>query len=138
LTVYVDSNYWIYWMDRRHPEHKFVVRPMRRAMKDGIILSIATLIEVAHYFRGLGEPELSSRVNKMRNLSTLTLVELDLATADIAVRFLARYAKAGVGGRDAVILATMQLHGVKRIVTHDRDFRKVKGITVTDVIPQRL
>jgi len=111
---------------------------MRRAIKDGIILSIATLIEVAHYFRGLEEPELSSRVNKMRNLSTLTLVGLDLVTADIAVRLLARYAKAGVGGRDAVILATMQLHGVKRIVTHDRDFRKVKGITVIDAIPQRL
>jgi len=111
---------------------------MRQAIKEGIILNVATLIEVAHYFRGLEEPELSSRVNKMRNLSTLTLVELDLATADIAVRLLARYARAGVGGRDAVILATMQLHGVKRIVTHDRDFRKVKGITVIDAIPQRL
>jgi len=138
LTVYVDSNYWIYWMDRRHPEHEFVARAMRRAVKDGIILNVATLIEVAHYFRGLEQHEFSSRVDEMRNLSTLTLVDLDLATADIAVRLLARYAKAGLGGRDAVILATMQLQGVERILTHDRDFRKVKGIAVIDAIPQRL
>ena len=138
MTVYVDSNYWIYWMDRRHPEHKFVVRVMRQAIEDGIILNLATLIEVAHYFRGLEKCDLSSRMDKLRNLRTLTLVELDLATADKAVRLLARYGKAGVGGRDAVVLATMQLHEVKRILTHDRDFRKVKGITVIDTIPQRL
>lgn len=137
MTVYVDSNCWIYWMDRRHSEHRFVARPMRAAIKEGITLNIATFIEVAHYFRALGEPEFSSRMDKLRNLKTLTLVDLDMRTADEALTFLARYGKAGIGGRDAVILATMKLHGVKRILTHDRDFRKVKEIRVADPIPER-
>jgi len=138
LSVYVDSNYWIYWMDRRHREHRFVVQPMRRAISEGILLNLMTFIEVAHYFRTLGEPEFMSRMNRLRNLRTLTLTELDMTTSDVAVSVLSRYGRLGIGGRDAVILATMQLHRVKRILTHDRDFTKVKGIKVIDPIPQRL
>lgn len=139
MTVYIDSNYWIYWMDRRHPEHQHVSRPMRDAMKEGIILSLVTLIEVAHYFRGLGDRELKYRMDKLRNLRTLLLAELDITTADRAIGLLARYGRlTGIGGRDAVILATMQIHGVKRILTHDRDFTKVKGVKVIDPIPQSL
>lgn len=138
LTVYVDSNYWIYWMDRRHPEHRFVTAAMRAAIREGILLNLTSLVEVAHYFRTLGEPEFSSRMDRLRNLRTLTLAELDISTADKAMKVLARYGKVGIGGRDAVILATMQLHGVERILTHDRDFRKVKGIRIVDPIPKQL
>lgn len=125
-------------MDSRHPEHRFVTRTMRAAIKEGILLSLATLIEVAHYFRGLEEPEFSHRMDKLRNLRTLTSVELDMDVTGEALRILGRYGRVGIGGRDAVILATMQLHGVKRILTHDSDFRKVKGIRVVDPIPERL
>lgn len=138
MTVYVDSNYWVYWMDRRQPEHRFVTKPMRAAIREGILLSLATLIEVAHYFRGLGEPEFSHRMDKLRSLRTLTSVELDTRVTGEALRILGRYGGVGVGGRDAVILATMRLHGVTRILTHDRDFSRVKGIRVMDTIPERL
>lgn len=138
MTIYVDSNYWIYWMDRRHPEHRFVSKTMRAAIREGILLNITNLIEVAHYFRALGEPEFSSRMNKLRNLRTLTLAELDAGAANEALKILVRYANLGIGGRDAVVLATMQLHGVKRILTHDKDFRQVKGTRVIDPIPARL
>lgn len=134
----MDSNYWIYWMDRRHPEHRFVSRAMRAAIREGILLNLTSLIEVAHYFRALSEPEFSSRMDKLRNLRTLTLAELDSATANETLEILSRYANLGIGGRDAVILATMQLHGVKRILTHDKDFRKVKGIRVINSIPAQL
>jgi len=138
MTVYVDSNYWIYWMDSRHPEHECVTHAMRDAIREGIILNLATFIEVAHYFRGLGDPEFTSRMGNLRNLKTLTLAELDMTTADQAIRFLARYGKhEGIGGRDAVVLATMQLNGVKRILTHDKDFKKIKGIKVVDPIPSQ-
>jgi len=72
LTVYVDSNYWIYWMDSRHPEHRHVIQAMRDAIEDGIILNLSTFIEVAHYLRGLGDPEFTSRMDELRNLRTVT------------------------------------------------------------------
>lgn len=138
MTAYVDSNYWIYWMDSRHPEHRHVSKTMRAAIREGILLNLTSLLEVAHYFRDLGEAQLLSTMDKLRNLTTLNLAELDTTTADEALRILGRYSEMGIGGRDAVILATMQLHGVKRILTHDRDFRKVKGIRVIDFIPARM
>ncbi len=49
MTVYVDSNYWIYWMDPRHPEHRFTNAAMRLAIREDIIINLTTLIEVAHY-----------------------------------------------------------------------------------------
>jgi predicted nucleic acid-binding protein len=110
---------------------------MRAAIKEGILLNLTTMIEVAHYFRALSAPEFSSRMDKLRNLKTLTLVELDSVTAHKALGILGRYSNLGIGGRDAVILATMQLHGVKRILTHDKDFGKVKGIRVTDSVPDQ-
>jgi predicted nucleic acid-binding protein len=111
---------------------------MRAAIREGILLNLTSLLEVAHYFRDLGEAQLLSTMDKLRNLTTLNLAELDTTTADEALRILGRYSEMGIGGRDAVILATMQLHGVKRILTHDRDFRKVKGIRVIDFIQARM
>lgn len=125
-------------MDSRHPEHRHVSKAMRAAIREGILLNLTSLLEVAHYFRDLGEAELASTMDKLRNLTTLNLAELDTATADEALRIIGKYSEIGIGGRDAVVLATMQLHGVKRILTHDRDFRKAKGIRVIDFIPARM
>ena len=125
-------------MDSRHPAHRHVLKTMETAVREGILLNLLSLLEVAHYFRNLGETELLMRMDKLRNLTTLTLAELDAATANEALRILGRYSSVGIGGRDAAVLATMRMHGVKRILTHDRDFRRVKGISVVDSIPARM
>ena len=125
-------------MDSRHPEHRHVSKAMRAAIREGVLLNLTSLMEVAHYFRDLGEAELSSTLDKLRNLTTLNLAELDTATANEALRILGRHSDMGIGGRDAVVLATMVLHGVKRILTHDKDFRRIKGIRVIDSIPARM
>ena len=138
MTIYVDSNYWIYWMDSRFPEHRYVSRTMRAAIREGILLNVTTLLEVAHYFRNLGESELITRMDKLRNLTTLTLTELDVVTAEEALRILARDSGKGIGGRDAVILAAMRVKGAKRILTHDKDFKRVDGIRVIDSIPSNI
>ena len=138
MTVYVDSNYWVYWMDSRLPAHRHVLKTVEAAVREGILLNLLSLLEVAHYFRNLGETELLLRMDKLRNLTTLTLAELDATTANEALRILGKYSNVGIGGRDAAVLATMRMHGVKRILTHDRDFRRVKGISVVDSIPARM
>jgi predicted nucleic acid-binding protein len=111
---------------------------MRAAIREGILPNLTSLLEVVHYLRNLEEAEFLSTMDKLRNLTTLKLADLDAATADEALRVLASHSDAGIGGRDAVVLATMQLHGVKRILTHDRDFRRIKGIRVIDSIPAKM
>ena len=53
--IYVDSNYWIYWLDERFPEHKYTTAAVRRAITKGVLMNYVTLVEVAHHLRRLPE-----------------------------------------------------------------------------------
>lgn len=136
--IYVDANYWIYWFDKRLPEHEYVLKSMASAIHKGIVINYVTLMEVAHYLRHLEETEFKDMLETIRSLSTLTLIDLDASIVDLALKLLVKHASQGIGGRDSVILATMKTSKVKRILTHDGAFRKVKGIKVIDPIPIKL
>jgi hypothetical protein len=135
--IYVDANFWIYWFDQRLPEHKHVLRSMRNAIQEGVILNVVTLMEVAHYFRGLAVEEFHEKLDAIQSLTTLKIVNLDVSLSKLALDQLVRYAKIGVGGRDSIIIATMKLAGIMRIATHDKVFKRVKGLEVIDPIPER-
>jgi len=132
--IYVDANYWIYWFDQRLREHKYVLKPMRTIIQEGIVLNVVTLMEVAHYFRHLPKENFRRKLHAIQNLATLTIINLDLA--ELAFEQLMRYSKIGIGGRDGVILATMKATSVKRIATHDEVFKKIESLEVIDPIPQ--
>ena len=132
--IYVDSNYWIYWLDSRLPEHERVLAAMRGAVKEGVLTNYVTLFEVAHYLRLLPKQEFSDTMGRIRSLSTLKAVALDARVADSALRMVPEYAQAGLGSRDCVILATMRASGVQRILTHDRAFGRVGWVEVVDDI----
>lgn len=133
--MYVDANYWIYWFDERLPEHKHVLSTMRESIREGILMNVVTLIEVAHYFGHLPREDFLDRMTAIQNLDTLTLVNLDEEISRLAFEQLTEYAKIGIGGRDSVILATMKATAVKRIATHDSVFKRVKSLKVIDPIP---
>jgi len=132
--IYVDANYWIYWFDQRLPEHKYVIEPMRHAIREGIVLNLVTFMEIAHYFRHLPKENLQRKLNTVQNLATLALINLDLDLARLAFEQLIKYAKIGVGGRDSVILATMKRMGTRRIASHDKVFTKIDGLELIDPI----
>ena len=135
--IYVDSNYWIYWLDSRLPEHELVMKTMRSAIREGIAMNYVTLLEVAHYLRSLSRQEFVELTGAILNLSTLTLFDLDGRVADLALGMVPDYAGEGLGSRDCAILATMRLSGIRKIATHDRAFVAVEGIEVVDAIPRR-
>lgn len=133
--IYVDSNYWIYWLDSRLPEHELVLPTMRAAVGEGITASYVTLMEVGHYLRMLPKREFLERMEKIQSLSTLRVHDLDGRVAEGALRMIPEYAPMGLGGRDCVILATMKASGVSRIATHDQAFTRVAWVKVVDSIP---
>jgi DNA invertase Pin-like site-specific DNA recombinase len=47
--------YWIYRFDQRAPEHRHILKLMREALQEGIVLNVVNLIEVAHYLHNLTE-----------------------------------------------------------------------------------
>ena len=135
--IYVDSNYWIYWLDWRLPEHDHATKTMRSAIREGIAMNYVTLLEVAHYLRSLPKEEFVELTGAILNLSTLTLFDLDGRVADLALGMVPERASDGLGGRDCAILATMRISGIRKIATHDRAFAAVEGIEVVDAIPRR-
>jgi len=133
--IYVDSNYWIYWLDSRLPEHEHVITPMRKAIKEGVAANYVTLFEVAHYLRMLPKQDFFGLMENIRSLSTLKISNLDGHIADSALRMVPECAPMGLGSRDCVILATMKASDINRIATHDQAFKKVSWVEVMDEIP---
>lgn len=136
--IYIDSNYWIYWLDPTLPEHRHVTKIMSEAVESGLTTNYVTLLEVAHHLRNLPKGEFLTVMESIKSLSTLTLSEFDAQTASLALDLLPQYAPTGLGGRDCIILSSMQLAGVRNIATHDRAFKGIKGIKVVDDIPLKI
>jgi predicted nucleic acid-binding protein len=107
---------------------------MESAIRGGVVLSTVTLMEVAHYFRNLPANVLEEKMKMITSLSTLTLVDFTYTILQSSISFLSEYSASGLGGRDCVILATMKTIGSKVILTHDKAFKKVKGIKIIDEI----
>jgi len=108
---------------------------MRESIREGILMNLVTLIEIAHYFRHLPRDDFENGLTAIQDLDTLTLVNLDHEICRLAFEQLMEHAKIGIGGRDSVILATMKASGVKTIATHDSVFKRVKSVKVIDSIP---
>ena len=134
--IYVDSNYWIYWLDSRLPEHERVLTTMRKAIKEGIATNYVTLFEVSHYLRMLPKQEFSDLMERIQSLATLRVFDLDRRIADAALGMISEHASVGLGSRDCVILATMQASGVVRIATHDQAFKRVPWVEAIDDISE--
>ena len=133
--IYVDANYWIYWFDERLPEHGYVLGVMRKAAREGIVMNLVTLMEVAHFFRHLRAEEFRRVIERIRGLEGLELYALDEELTEGALEHLMKNVGIGIGGRDSVILSTMDASGTRRIATHDEVFKKVPGLKVIDTIP---
>ena len=137
VLSYVDANYWIYWFDERLPEHDSVDYAMQKVIQDGAVISTITLMEVAHYFRIIQPKILSEKMKMITNLSTLKLIDFTSTIMQSSINFLSIYARVGLSSRDCVILATMKAVGSDVLLTHDKSFKKVKDIKITDEIGHR-
>lgn len=131
--ICIDSNIWIYYLSSKAPEHKAVAEVVRNVLlEEEVLVNSVIILEVAHYFRLLPKERLLKMVNYMTGLQNLILIELDIPLIEDSVKILAEYAKAGLGARDATILASMRRAGLKRIMTHDSIFKEIKNIDVID------
>jgi len=140
--IVVDSNIWDYYLDPTTREHRFVKDELEAVVRsEEILTSTVIWMEVAHYLyrvSRLPRERLEERIKTLTRLTTMTVVSLDLDLYYESLKVLSETWAYPVGGRDATILAMMKRRGVKRIFTHDRDFKKLAEdglIEVIDPIP---
>ncbi len=147
----IDSQIWIYYLDPNAPESQAVTKWFEGDMKkDGvkiggilnleeIILSAIIPIEVAHtLFRSLllkGD-EIEDLLRLFISHKQIRLVEVNPLLVWEAIRKLKINAGKGIGGRDALILATMEYMQVDTIATHDKDLLRLQEYARIDPVFQ--
>ena len=132
--IYVDSNYWIYWFDERLPEYNAASKILGSIVKNEIVASMVTLMEEAHYFRSLPTKEFERRMGLLLGLETLAVADFSVDVMGLSLSYLSKYSQKGLGGRDCVILATMEIAVSDHLLTHDESFKAVGEIKVIDEI----
>ena len=130
----IDSNIWAYSMDSTVPEHRRAARAVDRALEGDVLVNTVIQIEVAHYLvKRLGAVAGKEAADLFLTFP-LTVDGLDPALLRDGLRLLARYSDVGISGRDASLLASMEKHGIARILTHDATFRRVDWVEVVDPV----
>ena len=130
-TVFIDTNILIYATDDESPFNAKSLGIIKQLMTDGVDFAISPQI-VREYLvvltRGL-PPDDRSRSSALHNVNkfieTFTLLD---ENSKSVTRLQTIMEKCAVGGKqihDANIVAVMQAHGVKRLLTHNLDdFKK--------------
>ena len=90
-------------------------------------------IEVAHYLiKNLGGQ--GKRKIDVFLSFPMQVVDLDQCLAKRSIELLAKFSQKGIGGRDATILAAMEEHESKRLMTHDKALKRIDSIQVLDPV----
>ncbi|CAD6493080.1 MAG: PIN domain protein [Candidatus Argoarchaeum ethanivorans] len=145
--IIIDSNMWIYYFDESLEEHKYVKEQIREIImrEEGILTNTIVIQEVAHYLiRHEPENEFWEDMNYITRLRSQELVNFDFNLMQEALKLLSKYWNYGIGGRDAVLVATMVMKGVNEIMTHDGAFKnleskidEIDNFHVIDPVPER-
>lgn len=129
--IFIDSNIWCYYFDSRMPEHNIVREPIRQILKASreIICNTIVIMEIAHYLvRHFKEEDARNKIEHFIKLGNMKILDFDAKLMTESLDNLLNYNYSyGLGGRDSTILATMNLNGVKTLMTHDSVFKRLSN-----------
>lgn len=131
--IFIDTNVPIYAGGTPHPLQASCYEVLQRAgSNDRFVTSAEVLQELFHHvrrrWRWADDGDAYHRFAQTMEGAVLPIDEADLAAA-VA---LSTQVPADVEARDLLHVAVMQRHGVRRIVTADRDFDRIPGIERLD------
>ena len=133
--IIVDSNIWAYFFDRSLEEHKKVVKPLESALKkEHVVVNATIVVESLHYLVKRLGPIVGGEKGKVFTTLGIPLFPLDSEVLKLTNQKLCEYTHLGIDGRDATILATMEIEGISQIMTHDQAFKRIPELNVLDPI----
>lgn len=135
--IFIDTNIWCYYFDKRLPEHKQVLGIMQKTLtSQEIACNTLIILEVAHYIvRHFKESEARKKVECFSSLANLTIIDFDRQSMHQALESLIEHGYSdGLGGRDATVLATMKSKKIKTIISHDDVFKRLSAKLALEVI----
>jgi predicted nucleic acid-binding protein len=134
--IFVDSNIWCYYLDKRLPEHESTRESLREMIRsEEIVCNTIVVLEVAHYLvRHFKEKDARKKLETFVNLRNMEIVDFNRQLlAETLEKLISSYSD-GLGGRDASVVATMNLRGIKSVVSHDDVFKRLSSKLALKVI----
>jgi predicted nucleic acid-binding protein len=138
--IFIDTNIWCYYFDKRLPESQQVKEFMRKALlSEEIACNTLIILEVAHYLvRHLKPFDAQRKIDVFTSLSNLTIQDFDRKNMTLALDKLIEHGYSdGLGGRDATVITSMQQGNIQTVVSHDEVFKRLStklNIQVIDPI----
>lgn len=127
--IFIDSNIWCYYFDKRLPEHQLIREPIRQILLSSEELASNTIVvmEIAHYLvRHFSEKDARKKIEHFVNLRNMKIFGLDTKLMSESLDYLLNYEYSdGLGGRDATILAAMNSQSIKTLLSHDDAFKRL-------------
>jgi predicted nucleic acid-binding protein len=133
--ILIDSNMWCFYFDASAKEHHRAVKAIDSVLsKEQILSSTVVLMEASHFLvRNLGTRIGKTKIDTLFSFP-MTVVDFDADLLNASINMLCNYAHAGIGGRDATLLAALKKAKTNRIMTHDASFKDVDWLHVIDPV----
>ena len=128
----LDTNIFLYAMGKPHPYKEPCLRIVATLEESfhGYLTNAEVLQEILHVFLRRGESGHGARRVRQIMDSVEEVVPIGKDEIYIASRLLIQYPK--LDARDAIHAAVVQLHGLEGVVSADRGFDVIRGVTRFD------
>ena len=137
--ITIDSQIWIYYWDSNAIEHQNINKWLKGKDRNGIlfkediILSSIIPIEVgdhlykiANLSNNLDKDTIEELILALISTENCQIIDIDAILLVDVIQKMKNYSSLRIGGRDTLILATMDRFKVSTIATHDKNILALK------------
>ena len=136
--ITIDSQIWIYYFDPNAPENANATQWMEtKLISEEIALSAIIPLEVAHNLYSIPKfplDQIERLIFRWITQKNIKILEISQKEMIYSLQLLKTYRSRGIGGRDCLILATMDPCNVDILVTHDKNLLKLDRFTRIDPV----
>ena len=128
----IDTNVFVYAVGKPDPYRQPCRKIMQALLKGGhqYLTDAEVLQEILHVYGKRGSREQGVELTETLIDAELHIIPIGTAEIAAAVQLFREYPR--VGARDAVHAAVVQLHGLEGVVSADRGFDVIRGVTRFD------
>lgn len=130
MVIFVDSNIPMYAAGQASAQKEACLRYLTTIVQGRVdaASSAEVLQEILHRYRAIGR--LTEGLIVYHSFRELPIIWFDVAPDDVDNAASLLEQLSGLSSRDALHLAVMQRHKIKKILTYDKGFLGISGVTV--------
>jgi uncharacterized protein len=127
-VIFIDANIPMYLVGAGHPHKQGAARLLEQAASAGerLVTDAEVLQEILHRYAAIDRREAIQDAFDAMSAIVDDVFPVDLPAVDHAKSLVLAYR--GLSARDAIHVATMQAHGVTRIMSFDAGFDQIPGL----------